>query len=104
MTKFFEDKLRVKKRDHRRGFLFILSSPSGVGKSTLSRLLLKDGQLELSISMTTRQRRLSEVDGLHYHFISKKSLNASVMVMNLLNGQKFMEIITELYGKALKTY
>ncbi|ENN94940.1 guanylate kinase [Bartonella vinsonii] len=85
MTKFFEDKLRVKKRDHRRGFLFILSSPSGVGKSTLSRLLLKDGQLELSISMTTRQRRLSEVDGLHYHFISKKEFERK------RDGDEFIE-------------
>ncbi|WP_183228698.1 guanylate kinase [Bartonella callosciuri] len=69
---FFKNELRAKKRDKRRGFLFILSSPSGAGKSTLSRLLLQDGQLELSISMTTRKRRPSEVDGLHYHFISKQ--------------------------------
>ncbi|GAA5103867.1 guanylate kinase [Bartonella jaculi] len=69
---FFKSELSAKKTDQRRGFLFILSSPSGAGKSTLSRLLLKDGQLELSISMTTRQRRPSEVDGLHYHFISKQ--------------------------------
>ncbi|WP_208435308.1 guanylate kinase [Bartonella phoceensis] len=69
---FFEDELRAKKRNQRRGFLFILSSPSGAGKSTLSRLLLKEGKLELSVSMTTRQKRPSEVDGLHYHFISKK--------------------------------
>ncbi|MET3589439.1 guanylate kinase [Bartonella silvatica] len=69
MTAFFED---TKKRNQRRGFLLILSSPSGAGKSTLSRLLLKEEQLELSISMTTRQKRPSEVDGFHYHFISKK--------------------------------
>ncbi|WP_330167377.1 guanylate kinase [Bartonella grahamii] len=67
----FESKLSAIKIQ-RRGFLFILSSPSGAGKSTISRLLLKDGQLELSVSMTTRRRRPSEVDGLHYHFISKE--------------------------------
>ncbi|WP_375644911.1 MULTISPECIES: guanylate kinase [unclassified Bartonella] len=68
----FESKLSAIKINQRRGFLFILSSPSGAGKSTISRLLLKDGKLELSVSMTTRKRRPSEVDGLHYHFISKE--------------------------------
>ncbi|WP_375620736.1 MULTISPECIES: guanylate kinase [unclassified Bartonella] len=68
----FESKLSAIKINQRRGFLFILSSPSGAGKSTISRLLLKEGQLELSVSMTTRKRRPSEVDGLHYYFISKE--------------------------------
>ncbi|EJF86687.1 guanylate kinase [Bartonella rattimassiliensis] len=68
----FESKLSSIKTNQRRGFLFILSSPSGAGKSTISRLLLKDRQLELSVSVTTRKRRPSEVDGLHYHFISKE--------------------------------
>ncbi|WP_375610165.1 MULTISPECIES: guanylate kinase [unclassified Bartonella] len=68
----FESKFNAIKTNQRRGFLFILSSPSGAGKSTISRLLLKEGQLELSVSMTTRKRRPSEVDGLHYYFISKE--------------------------------
>ena len=56
----------------RRGLLLILSSPSGAGKTTLTRMLLQDKGLDLtlSISVTTRQRRSSEVDGVHYHFIS----------------------------------
>ncbi|MCZ2203786.1 guanylate kinase [Bartonella sp. A05] len=66
-----DSELSVPNIDRRRGFLFILSSPSGAGKTTLSRAFMQDGKLELSISMTTRQRRPSEVDGLHYHFISK---------------------------------
>ncbi|WP_336279042.1 guanylate kinase [Bartonella sp. CB175] len=82
---FFESGLNVKKTERRRGFLFILSSPSGAGKSTLSRLLLKNGQLELSVSMTTRQRRPSEVDGLHYHFVSKKEFERR------RNGDEFIE-------------
>ncbi|MEM8854260.1 MAG: guanylate kinase [Pseudomonadota bacterium] len=55
----------------RRGLLVVLSSPSGAGKSTLSRLLLERerGDLSLSVSVTTRQRRPSEVDGVHYHFL-----------------------------------
>lgn len=54
---------------NRRGLMFVLSSPSGAGKSTLTRLLLQDDRgLELSVSVTTRTKRPSEVDGVHYHF------------------------------------
>ncbi|PIT70928.1 guanylate kinase [Bartonella tribocorum] len=67
-----ESQLNTLKINQRRGFLFILSSPSGAGKSTISRLLLKDGQLELSVSATTRKKRPSEVNGVHYHFIAKE--------------------------------
>jgi guanylate kinase len=57
---------------HRRGLMLVLSSPSGAGKSTLSRLLLdSDDNLVLSISVTTRPRRPSEVDSVHYHFIDR---------------------------------
>jgi guanylate kinase len=57
----------------RRGLILIIASPSGAGKSTLSRLLLqKHPDLTLSVSVTTRQRRSSEVDGIHYHFIDKR--------------------------------
>ncbi|HEX9903375.1 MAG TPA: guanylate kinase [Propylenella sp.] len=56
----------------RRGLMFVLSSPSGAGKSTLSRLLMEeDPGLTLSISVTTRPRRASEIGGRHYHFIDE---------------------------------
>jgi len=56
----------------RRGLMFVLSSPSGAGKSTLARLLLtEEKDLTLSISVTTRPRRQSEVEGQHYHFIDQ---------------------------------
>lgn len=58
----------------RRGFILILSSPSGAGKTTLTRAIAQDGgwDLEPSISVTTRDRRPSEVDGRHYHFIDRE--------------------------------
>ncbi len=57
----------------RRGLMLILSSPSGAGKTTLTRTLLqmKELDLTLSISLTTRKKRSSEYDGIHYHFIDK---------------------------------
>ncbi len=56
----------------RRGLMFILSSPSGAGKTTLAeRLLTKDGEMVLSISATTRQRRPGEAHGKDYFFVSE---------------------------------
>jgi guanylate kinase len=54
----------------RRGLLFVLSSPSGAGKSTIARMLLaSDDGVALSISATTRPIRPGEKDGVHYHFV-----------------------------------
>ena len=64
-------------RDHhvaaiaRRGLMLVLSSPSGAGKTTLSRMLLTEERIALSISVTTRARRPGEVHGRHYHFIDR---------------------------------
>ena len=56
-----------------RGFILILSSPSGAGKTTLTRMLLQSKlDLTLSISVTTRTRRHSEAHGVHYDFIDKR--------------------------------
>jgi guanylate kinase len=61
----------------RRGVVLILSSPSGAGKSTLTRNLIEsDPLIELSISVTTRPKRGSEIDGRHYHFINQKRFDA----------------------------
>ena len=55
----------------RRGLMLVISSPSGAGKSTIARNLLDlDHRFSLSISVTTRKRRPSEIDGVHYHFIT----------------------------------
>ena len=54
----------------RRGLILILSSPSGAGKTTLTRTVVQRQQAQLSVSVTTRGRRPSEIDGVHYRFVS----------------------------------
>lgn len=57
----------------RRGVMLVLSSPSGAGKSSIAReILSKNTEIELSVSVTTREQRPSEIDGTHYHFIDQK--------------------------------
>ncbi len=68
----------------RRGLMLVLSSPSGAGKTTLSRMLLAEKQAELSVSVTTRARRPGEVDGQHYHFIDKQRFTRMVNAGELL--------------------
>ncbi len=63
----------------RRGLLFVLSSPSGAGKSTIARkLLTSDDGLEMSVSATTRPMRPGEVDGKDYHFVDLERFRAMV--------------------------
>lgn len=63
----------------RRGLLFILSSPSGAGKTTISRMLLgADDEIELSVSATTRTRRPGEIEGVDYYFVSDTKFDAMV--------------------------
>lgn len=55
----------------RRGLMLVLSSPSGAGKTTIARELMKlEANLVISVSSTTRAKRSSETDGIHYHFVS----------------------------------
>jgi guanylate kinase len=61
----------------RRGLMLILSSPSGAGKSTLTRQLVEDQpDVRLSVSVTTRPKRASEIDGKHYRFITVDEFEA----------------------------
>lgn len=64
---------------NRRGLLFILSSPSGAGKTTISHMLLgADDAIELSVSATTRKPREGEIDGVDYHFVSDAKFEVMV--------------------------
>jgi guanylate kinase len=73
----------------RRGLMFILSSPSGAGKTTIAqRLLREDGAIRLSVSATTRPMRAGEVDGRDYHFIDQAEFERMVA------GDEFYEWAT----------
>ena len=80
----------------RRGLMLVLSSPSGAGKSTISRLLLEtDTNITLSISATTRPPRPGEKDGVHYHFMDREGFEA------LVEDDGFLEwahVFDHLYG------
>lgn len=76
----------------RRGLMLVLSSPSGAGKTTLSRLLLRsDRQVELSISVTTRPKRRGEIDGRDYHFIDRTRFDDMVARGELLEWAEVFE-------------
>jgi guanylate kinase len=80
----------------RRGLMLVLSSPSGAGKTTLSRMLLDhDRSVELSVSVTTRPRRANEKDGRDYHFIDKKQFAQMVVKKKLL---EWALVFDNLYG------
>ena len=71
----------------RRGLMLVLSSPSGAGKTTLSRKLLEaDPAVELSVSVTTRKQRPGEVDGRDYHFIDATRFDGMLKQGELLES------------------
>ena len=63
----------------RRGLMLVLSSPSGAGKTTISKKMLGvDPDIALSISATTRPMRPGEIDGVHYHFLTNEQFDAAL--------------------------
>jgi guanylate kinase len=80
----------------RRGLMLVLSSPSGAGKTTLSRRLLDaDPTVALSVSVTTRKQRPGEVDGRDYHFIDAQRFDAMVANGELL---EWAQVFGHRYG------
>jgi guanylate kinase len=71
--------MEIKSAFKRRGLLFVLSSPSGAGKSTIGRMLMEsDDGIALSVSATTRPIREGEEDGKHYHFVTDERFDELV--------------------------
>jgi guanylate kinase len=80
----------------RRGVMLIVSSPSGAGKTTISRLLLeREPALAMSVSVTTRPRRPSEISGRDYHFIDRGEFDRMVERNELL---EHAEVFGNCYG------
>jgi guanylate kinase len=76
-------------RIQRRGVMLVLSSPSGAGKTTISRRLLeRDPNLIMSVSVTTRRKRPGEVAGRDYHFIKPAEFNLMINRQELLEHAK----------------
>jgi guanylate kinase len=79
------------------GNVFVVSAPSGAGKTSLVRSLLEaDAQVKLSVSYTTRAPRPGEVDGVHYHFVTPETF------IEMLNRGEFLES-AEVYGNRYGT-
>jgi guanylate kinase len=80
----------------RRGLMLVLSSPSGAGKTTLSRQLLdNDKQIQLSVSYTTRQKRPGERDGVDYRFVDTPTFRGMIERKQFL---EYAEVFGNYYG------
>jgi guanylate kinase len=80
----------------RRGLMLVLSSPSGAGKTTLSRQLLdNDKQIQLSVSCTTRQKRPGERDGVDYRFVDTATFRGMIERRQFL---EYAEVFGNYYG------
>jgi guanylate kinase len=89
----------------RRGLILILSSPSGAGKTSISRAVLQEenenrpGSIHLSVSVTTRRRRPSEVEGVHYKFLTTRQFDSMRTRDELL---EWAEVHGNFYGTPLE--
>ncbi len=73
----------------RDGLMLVISSPSGAGKTTLSRALFQNHpDLKLSVSVTTRKPRSNEIEGVHYHFVSDEKFQT------MIDNDEFLEYAT----------
>ena len=75
------------------GLMIVLSSPSGAGKTTLSKLLSKQNNYYISVSYTTRKPRINEIDSQDYHFVSEEEFKS------LIKNNEFLE-----YAKVFNNY
>jgi guanylate kinase len=85
----------IEHRLRRRGILFVISAPSGAGKSTLLEGMRPGADFVYSISCTTRPPRAGEIDGEHYHFLSKEEFDARIEAGDFL---EYAEVHGNYYG------
>lgn len=84
----------------RRGIMLVLSSPSGAGKTTLSRLLLeRDATMIMSVSCTTRPKRPGETPGVDYHFVDEAAFEGMIVQGDML---EHAEVFGNRYGTPRK--
>jgi guanylate kinase len=79
----------------RHGILFVISAPSGAGKTTVVQALRRTGNFFYSVSCTTRAPRAGEIDGEHYRFLSAADFHARIDAGDFLEHAKVHE---DLYG------
>ena len=80
---------------HDKGKLYVFSGPSGAGKGTITRALLEEDNVDLSISMTTRAPREGEEEGKHYFFVSKEEFQSNIDAGKMLEWAK---VYDNMYG------
>jgi len=92
------DKIIEKIKQLRRGAMFIIEAPSGTGKSVvIKELLAQDENLKFSVSVTTREKRKGEVDGVDYHYINDEQYD------KFLQQDAFYECVNSQYGSRYGT-
>jgi len=80
----------------KKGMMFVLSSPSGVGKTTLTKMLAENNtNFTISISHTTRKPRFNEINGKDYYFINEKDFNSLIKTKSFF---EFAKIFNNFYG------
>ena len=85
----------LQKNVQKKGKLYVISGPSGVGKGTICAEMLKDYSTEFSVSMTTRAPREGEVDGREYFFVTREEFEANIESGNFL---EHAEVFGNMYG------
>jgi len=76
--------------------VYVVSAPSGTGKTTLNRRLIKEhANIQMSVSYTTRKKRINETDGIDYHFVSEEKFRELIKAGQML---EYAEVFGTLYG------
>ena len=83
----------------KRGLLFVVSGPAGSGKSTIVKKLVDTGEFEFSVSATTRAPRAGEINGVHYHFITRECFEEKIANGEML---EHAEYVGNFYGTPMR--